>query len=551
MGKIKTIIQFTKSLFAFSFLKVSLLLVFGFLNSLLQGVSIIMIIPLLEGYRSGDFGSNYIGQILKTAGLEQSLKGILIFYVLLLVGYAIFKASYTYLSQKVIAVYSNKHATIALKQVLNAHWDFYIHYSPSKLTNLFNQEARSVRQLTFQSFRLVQTSLLVVVQLGLAFLISWRLTLITLGALAILYLSLQVLFKKGFQVGGNRVKINEQMQRILSETFQGIKFIKLHGLEKKSHSEYAKNVDRLYQNELKNARLDGLSEFVYITTGAFVIVAMIYVGLTYELVSMSGLLVLLVLLSRSLSQFQGLTKIMSGIFNQLPSYNQFLQVLKYAQKMHVPKHVKSTVNSINSITLKDVSYSYGDSQVISNLNLQLEKGKSYLFYGRSGEGKTTTLDIIAGLLSPKVGKVEIDGQDLSSDHASKFAYVLQDTFLFEGTIKENMALGEQYPEEKYHQVIQQVGLSELIQKLPEGINYQIKEGGKGLSGGEKQRIAIARALIKDAEVLLLDEITSALDAQTETIILNTLNDLKKDKIIITVAHRERLKDWADQTVIFG
>ena len=550
MGKFKTIVGFLKNLFAFSYLKIGLLLIFGFLNSLLQGISIVMIIPLIEGYHSGNFASNFIGDFLVEIGLDNSLKGILILYASILIGYAFFKASYTYLSQMVIATFSNQYSINALKSVINANWDFYLKYSPSKLTNLFNQEARSVLMLSFQSFRLIQTSLLVFVQLGLAFLISPSLTTITLGVLVVLYFLLQFFFKRGFQIGDKRVKINEQIQRILTENFQGIKFIKLHNLERKSYLEYGKGINGQLTNELKKAKLDGISELLYITAGALVVVIIIYIGLSNQMISIGSLLVLLVLLSRSINQFQSLTKILSAIFNQLPSYYEFTKILKGTKSSKSREDVLESVATINKIELKNIQFSYGENTVLHDFNLTFEKGNSYLFYGRSGRGKTTALDIISGLLKSQHGTILVDGSPLSKSHTNTFSYVLQDTFLFEGTILENITLDKSYSEEIVNDVVQKVELEKLISDVPEGLNYIIKEGGKGLSGGEKQRIAIARALILNSNVILLDEFTSALDTATETSILKALNQLKKDRIIITVAHRERLKDWADEVIIF-
>lgn len=545
---LKSFLLFLNKDFGF---KLSIIFVTGILNSLFQGAGIVLIIPLLEAYSSENYNDNKIIELLREVGWNGDLEWLLAAYFCILFGFAVFKASYTYLSQVVITQFSNKHAVSSIKKVLNARWEFFLTHSPSQLINLFSTEARSVRFLAFSSFRLLQASILIFIQLGLAFWISWKLTAITTLVLLFLYIVQKGFFKKGFKVGSNRVKLNERMQLLLSETFSAIKFLKLHNSSSKKADEYESRMDEVYKNEMGKAKLDGLSELVFIVSGSVLIIGIIYTGLSFQLVGVSELLVLLVLLSRVINQTQSFIQVLNGLINQLPSFKRFTDVVKLADDFNYsdePK--KEAVQLLNSISFKDVSFGYTSAPVLSNQNITMNVGNLYLFFGESGKGKTTALDLISNLIKPVNGSVLIDGVVSIGDWGTNLSYVLQDTILFEGTIQENICSGNSYSKEKLNKVISETGLEETISNLPNGLNTKIQEGGKGLSGGEKQRIAIARALIRDSKVILLDEVTSALDAQNETKILETIASLKKDRIIVIVAHRERVKDWADEVIYF-
>jgi len=526
--------------------KLYALIIFGLLNSLLQGIGVVMIIPLLEFYNNKSGNLKDISSILPPIEFPSSLEGILIMYVVILVSFGLFRSLYMYYSKTLIADFNNSFNTKSFSNILKANWTFHTQFSPSQLINLFNTESKSVRALSYQFFQFIQSSFLTVIQLGLATLISWKITLGTLLVLGIFYLLIRVFFRKTFEIGKNRVGLNEQMQLLLSQTFNALKFIKIHHRESLATTEYANRVNHLFGNEKQAAKLEGITQFIYILFGAFVITGVVYIGLHFKLTSVTTLLVLLILLSRSLSQFQSLSKSVSGIFNQLPAFKRFFEITKKAKALQKASKSNESIGSVSKISLDSISFGYEKEQpVLNNFSAQFFRGNAYLFFGKSGSGKTTTLDIIAGLIQPQEGEILFEDQNQLPNSIS---YVLQDNILFEGTIQQNITQGKEFSKNELESTINQSGLSQLIKNV--GLNFMIQEGGKGLSGGEKQRIALARALITNPSILLLDEFTSALDAATETEILKSIQEIKKEKIVIIVAHREYIKDWVDGVIEF-
>ena len=214
------------------------------------------------------------------------------------------------------------------------------------------------------------------------------------------------------------------------------------------------------------------------------------------------------------------------------------------------------VNSFDSsIELKVVSFSYeGDKEVLQHVNIKFEKGKSYAIVGGSGSGKSTIFKLLLGYHDNYSGEVLFDGQSMKEiDLDSLYGLVStiqQDVFLFDSTIRNNITMFREFDEEKVNQAIEKAGLAGLIQE--KGEDYSCGEGGKNLSGGEKQRVSIARCLVREAPVLLMDEVTAALDNETSYMVEGKILEMKDvTKIIITHRLNEDIMKRYDQIFVMN
>lgn len=539
----RSLLLFLKQINASYKLQFTLIVIFGLLNSVFQGVGILLVIPIIELYADGSEANNKVVDLISQFGSVNDLGYLLSLYFAVLVFVALFKGFYNYFSHYVTSRLGTEYAVESFKTILKADWSFYIKHPSSKLVNLFKTESRAIKTLTSFFFRLILSGLMIIVQLALAFFVSWKLTLASVLILGVLYFTQTFLFKKDRSLGSKRIWINEYVQQIIGEVFQSIKFLKLHRQEDRKSDEFKKVHFDSMNNELKKTKLDAVSDVLFTIMGASVIVGVIYIGLTYELVSISSILVLLVLLSRSISQVQSFTRNFRFLHNQLPSFEKFHFLVKEAKDNPSIREKLDEHQSIDEIRFEKVNFSYNNSSLIDDQNYTFEKGEMYLLFGPSGVGKTTTLDLVSGLIQPQSGIIE-------PRLLSSFSYVLQETLLFAGSIKENICLGENYSDKEILESLELVGLKNKVDHLENGINTLIKENASNFSGGEKQRLALARAIISKPQVLLLDEFTSALDAPTESEIMDNLHSLKNDMIVIIVSHRERTKDWVDEVINF-
>lgn len=199
----------------------------------------------------------------------------------------------------------------------------------------------------------------------------------------------------------------------------------------------------------------------------------------------------------------------------------------------------------NAIELRDVVYRYPETEAdaLKGISIKIPRGASAAFIGPSGAGKTTLIDIILGLLKPSSGQILVDGRSIHEDLGAwqrKLGYIPQTLYLFDDSIRRNVAFGvpdDQIDDAKVWAALESAQLKGLLEKMPKGLDTEVGERGIRISGGERQRIGIARCLYHDPEILVLDEATSALDSVTEDEISRTIQSLSGQKTLLIIAHR--------------
>ena len=195
-----------------------------------------------------------------------------------------------------------------------------------------------------------------------------------------------------------------------------------------------------------------------------------------------------------------------------------------------------------AVYLDNISFSYEDNMVIKNLSLNVKPGEHIGIVGDSGCGKSTVLKILAGLYEPDCGKTTIAGEYSAAKIREKVAMVMQHNSLFPLSIRDNITCGHDISEEKIWAACENASLTKWIESLPNGLNTYVGERGNQVSGGQAQRIQIARALCKDAPIILLDEPVSALDQDTGHSVLSSLSKLMSGRTVIHVTHHQETLD---------
>ncbi len=359
-------------------------------------------------------------------------------------------------------------------------------------------------------------------------------------AIGIILIVIVSLLKKRVKVLHKDVQIKEdRVHAFLQELLENILIIKSFHvydyLERKA-------VD--YQEMYRDARLKkkivsvlaGISFNFLFRLGYLAALIWGGYGLYEGTLSYGSLMAILQLVMQVRLPVSRLSGVLTRVYETIASCER-IQLI--AQPVHKNFELKEP-QDFCKIVFNDVSFHYDRDQVLDHLNLSVHKGEKVALIGTSGGGKSTLFLLMMGILKPDSGNVYVmdeSGNQIEVKDSCLFAYVPQGNALFSGTIEENITFGKPYDSSKINQAVSLAYADQFIANLPDGIRTELNEGGSGLSEGQMQRIAIARALYCDAPVLLLDEATSALDEKTEAGLLENLGKLS-DRTIIIVTHRK-------------
>lgn len=221
----------------------------------------------------------------------------------------------------------------------------------------------------------------------------------------------------------------------------------------------------------------------------------------------------------------------------LKRYINFLE-LKDVKNMYEGKLLKHLKGKV---ALKNINFSYGEKEVLKNISLTIKENSKVAFVGETGSGKSTIIKLISGLIYPSSGVIEIDGKDLSKisldSYYEHLSYLSQDSPIFDGTLKENIVFDKDVSDDEIIKVLRLVELEKFYSKLKNGLETELGEKGILISGGERQRIALARLFFDNSKIIILDEATSAMDNITEEKVMNALTENLKEKTFIIIAHR--------------
>ena len=223
--------------------------------------------------------------------------------------------------------------------------------------------------------------------------------------------------------------------------------------------------------------------------------------------------------------------------------------------LYVQYKLDNAINTnVGKIAIRNLSFQYEERKIIDSLSLSIQKGEKIAFVGESGSGKSTLIRILLGLLKYNQGEVRLGDMELKeiclNNLYDRVSYLSQDAPVFDGTIKENLVFEKQVSEEQMLGALSEVQLSHLVENLAEGLNTEIGEKGTCLSGGEKQRLALARLWFEDSELVILDEATSAMDNLTEENVMKSVMQKMKDKTVIAIAHRLNSIAGFDRIILF-
>lgn len=445
------------------------------------------------------------------------------------------------------------------KHLLRLPTRFYDNQQTGKLVSRVMTDVEGVRNLVGTGFlQLVGGVLMAIICLFFLINISWQLTLFTLIPLSLFGVISMKAFSRIRPIFRQRGEINAEVTGRLTQTFGGIRVIKGFNASKQEALVFEKGVERIFQN-VKSS----LTTTSFVTsTGSFLfgvaLVGILGIGgymLTEKTLTPGELTQFAFFLGFLIAPiFQ-----MSNIGSQLTE--AFAGLDRTEELMNTPVEDDEAVRTIKidhirgDIEFKDVCFSYEEGkEVLKDVTFSAPAGSVTALVGTSGSGKSTIAGLAASFLVQQSGTITVDGYDLSKvsldSFRSQLGVVLQDDFLFDGTIRENILFAKpDATEAELKAAIEGAYVSEFATKFEKGIDTVIGERGIKLSGGQRQRVTIARAILANPRILILDEATSSLDTESESLIQESLKQLLKGRTTFVIAHRLSTIRQADQILV--
>ena len=346
-----------------------------------------------------------------------------------------------------------------------------------------------------------------------------------------------------------------EMNDFFLDSVRGMKEIQLFGYAKQRLDEIqqrSQKIDTAFER-IKDQEAK-VRVYTEVAVSAFNII-MLFTGLilfSLDKIDFSAFLIGVILLMSSYGPVIALSNLSSNLLQTLASGERVLSLLAEEPEL---KDVESAVDlkDVSRIDVESVNFAYGEEQILSDVSLSVKKGEILGIHGRSGSGKSTLLKLLMRFYDPKSGSIKINGETLPNINTrslrDNMAYITQQTYIFNETIEENIRLARRDATlEEIMEAAKKASIHDFILSLPEGYQTKMTELGGNLSDGEKQRIGIARAFLHNAPIILLDEPTSNLDSLNEAMILKSLLNVKAEKLIILVSHRQSTMAICDQVI---
>ena len=420
-------------------------------------------------------------------------------------------------------------------------------HSGKFISNLTYDVGMITNLLSNAILNLFKDSLTLIGLLTVMFYQNWKLSLVSIVMIPLASIAARSLGKRMGKVVTQAQEKSAFLNSYLIEIFKNHKLIKIFQREKYENERAENHIEELKE---KNKKIETIyvrtSPIMETLTGIMIAILIFYSGklIIKDEININNFFSFLAAMMLAYQPVRSLATLNIGVNQGISAAKRILPVIDNVNLIKDSENAKNLRLSTGTIVFKNVIFKYNQTEkkVLKSINLEITGGKMTSLVGHSGSGKSTILNLIPRFYNISDGDIEIDNQSIYQTKIfslrEKISLVSQDTTLFDDTIKNNIAYANLSASEE--EIIEAAKLSysdEFINNLPSKYNTIIGENGVRLSGGEKQRISIARAMIKKSPIILLDEATSSLDSETENKIQDALNILTKDKTTIVIAHR--------------
>ena len=536
-----------------------------------EGVSVGLLIPLLSGFLTKDF--SFIKQIpvlkdvigFMPSGILESDKALFGVLIGIFVGAVILKNILRYFSAVGMSYYTYRAIHHLRKKIFERYLSFGKYYfdrtSIGHHSAVMSQFAPVALQPVYEVDKRINAFFSLAVYMAVMSFISWKLTLFAIPLFVILYFSIQSIVTKIRNLSHETVESGRNLSKKTIEILSLVALVKASGTQKEEGGRFSAISDEKsaidFKSDLYQHMVNPLHELIVLASALLLFTAMLYLLVQESADAAPSFMVYFYLVLNSSSKFGVLAGFRNVLAKVTGSLEEVLGIFSDESKFFVPQGTRNFQSLKQSIEFKNLSFNYPEHrEVLKNVSLSFEKEKMTAIAGPTGGGKTTVVSLIMRYYDCPAGTIFIDGADIREFDINSLlkhiALVSQETLLLNDTLRNNIAYGaERVSDSEVAEVIERARLSDFVSSHPRGADMVIGDRGVKLSGGEKQRVSIARALLKKAEIIILDEATSSLDSMTEKLIQEAINEAVEGRTAIVIAHRLSTIKHADKIIVLS
>ena len=550
--------------------KIAGLLVLILIGGLLETAGVSLILPVLSAIldEEGFAANETVRYFMDLFGFEQ-VRGFTYFLLAILIFMYVFKALYLVVSTYIQSRFVNNNrcrcTTNLLSQYLNRPYEYYLYAETSTILRTIYGDMDNIFNLLLQCMNLA-AELVVSVCLGVFLLfMDFKMMAVVVGLLLGVTIFITKVVKPRLnRVGESARGAQADLYKWILQSVTGIKDVKVYNKESYFTGRYRISSSEYAGYQVKNNVLTNLPRLLIETVAIVGILMYILISMAagIDLKSLIPLISAFALAAmRLLPSVNRVNTYMANIafYESALDYiyeNVDTEDLRRQEEKDIPGLTEKTISPVTlkkEIRLSDITFSYPntDKKIFDRADMVIPVGKSIGVVGASGAGKTTIVDVLLGLLQLQGGTITSDGKSIFDNYGSWLShvgYIPQSIYMLDDSIRNNIAFGikeEDIDDARVWDVLEQAQMKQFVEELPDKLDSQIGERGVRISGGQRQRLGIARALYHDPELLIFDEATSALDTDTETAIMEAIDILHGQKTMVIIAHRLRTIENCD------
>jgi ATP-binding cassette, subfamily C, bacterial len=538
-----------------------LILAITLLQGITSGFSIVLLIPLLQMLNiSGGEPDNGLARLFRDiadkTGVSLNIGTILMVYIILLALGAFLQYWKSLLDAGYQQTFIYQLRRRLFRKIILADWPLLNRKSKTSHMQILTKEVPNLAVYYIYYLRLLTALLMTSSYIIYAMIVSAKYTIIIIIAGILLFVFLHRYLFKAFTLGEAFVESYSRLYKYIDDFWQSVKIAKVHRSEEFYYDKFDKASNSLLNMEYRIERNWLLPQLVYRITGILVLAAVVYFGYNSDQVDITSFFILIILFSRIFPQFVAITSDVNMLFTNAASVEMVLKLdEEFPENQFNEIADRDCIIPEKEIRLENMDFVWPDGEkLFENFSGVINANSITGIIGESGRGKTTLIDLIAGLQKPDSGRITVDGKLLDDTllpaWKSGIGYLPQDPFFIDGTLRENLIWDSKsnITDEEVLQVLEQVNASHLVNRFNNRLDAFIVNYQLNFSGGECQRLALARVLLRKPGVLLLDEATSSLDAENEELIMEVIKRLKEKVTTIFVTHRVSLLPWFDNVI---